>query len=323
MAAETVQTPYGIYGGVTSTDYYPDGKLQSICLEERNVILTHAGELIPFYGDETLRRKHKASVTFHQNGMIKAIALAEQQEVMTPIGSLPAELITFYDTGEICRAFPLDGKLSGFWSEEDERALNVPLTFDLGFTSFTAMISGIGFYKSGQIKSITLFPKEIISVAAAHNDSISTRQGFSLFENGALASLEPAEPTLIETPIGFLSAYDVTAHGINADINSLAFDEHGRVTRIVTSTDKIAVQVNGIQTLSTHAPRTAFTTEDDSVMIQPLSLSFDYDDKTVHITDPVYGMMCYPFSSSFILSHGKNDVVGCASGDCSTCHLCD
>jgi antitoxin component YwqK of YwqJK toxin-antitoxin module len=222
-----IQLPSGVFAGVTHHACYPDGELEGIKLSEKNMLLTHAGELIPFY-TETNRRKNKFSVEFYQNGMIKAIALNEVQEIQTPIGEFPAELVTFFETGELNRFFPLDGKIGGMWSEQEEKALTIPLSFDLPFTTFTAIISGIAFYKSGNIRSITLFPGETICLATKYGE-IVTRNGFSLYESGKLESLEPAVPTLIKTPSGPLNAFDPDAVGINADVNSLVFDENGEI----------------------------------------------------------------------------------------------
>ena len=222
-----LQLPSGVFAGVESYACYPDGELEGIKLSEKNMLVTHVGELIPSY-TETNRRKNKFSVEFYKGGMIKAIALNDVQEIQTPIGEFPAELVTFFETGELNRFFPLDGKIGGMWSEQEEKALTIPLSFDLPFTSFTAIINGIAFYKSGNIRSITLFPGETVRIATKYGE-ISTRNGFSLYESGNLESLEPAVPTLIKTPTGALNAFDPDAVGINADVNSLVFDETGEI----------------------------------------------------------------------------------------------
>ena len=321
MTDSTLQTQFGIFSGITASEYTPDGKLESITLEERNLILTHAGELIPFYGEETVRRKRKPSVTFHRNGMIKAVALEEQTEVQSPIGELPAELIVFYDSGEVKRVFPLDGKLSGFWSEADERALNIPLTFHFDFTAFQAMLSGIAFYKSGQIKSVTLYPDERIVISAGDCGAIPVRQGFSVYESGALESLEPAVPTTVQTPVGVLTAYDIAAHGINADTNSLGLDKSGRVMHIATSADRIAVHRTGDTELHSFAP--AVTDDEDGAVTvaEPLRVSFDYDGRLVSILTQD-GSRSFSFDDEFFILAGRLESGGCSGGDCSSCSLC-
>jgi len=222
-----IQLPSGVFAGVASYACYPSGELEGVKLSEKNMLVTHVGELVPCY-EETNRRKNKYSVEFYKNGMVKAVALNEVQEIQTPIGEFPAELVTFYETGELKRFFPLDGQISGMWSEKDEKALAIPLSFDLPFTSFTAIISGVAFYQGGNIRSITLFPGETISIKTEFGD-ILTRNGFSLYESGKLESLEPAAPTLIKTPKGRVKAFDPDAVGVSADVNSLVFGEDGDV----------------------------------------------------------------------------------------------
>jgi hypothetical protein len=319
MEEHMIQTPYGVFSGVTTAEHHHDGTLRSIQLEEQNVILTHAGALIPFYGEETVRRKNKASVTFHKNGMIKAVALEELTEVETPIGALPAELITFYETGELHRAFPLDGKLSGFWSEEDERALNIPLSFDLGFASFTALVSGICFYRSGQIRSVTLFPGEVIDVATRLSGSIKVRHGFSLYEDGTLRSLEPAAPIVVQTPIGTVTAYDVNSHGINADTNSLCFDVRGRVIRLVTSSDIITVSKAG-GSIRTFAPAMVSEEEDGALVPIPLDAAFGYDIRRVTLSGQC-GLEDFSFDDAFEIHGGRPQSGGC-TGHCQSCGSC-
>lgn len=314
-----LQTPYGIFSGITTNEYYPDGKIKGIRLDDKNVILTHAGELIPFYGEDSPRRKYKSTVTFHKNGMIKAVSLEEQQEVLTPIGELPAELVTFYDTGELKRVFPLDGKISGFWSEEDERALNIPLTFEFDFTSFTALISGICFYKSGDIKSLTLDSTERVEIRAGNIGPIAVRYGFSLYESGALETLEPAEPVKVMTPVGVLTAFDPNASGINADANSLTFDEQGRVTGLVTS-DRIFVHTKSGGMFSFTAKVIFADAEECGNTVVPINIGFSYDEENVVIAMDSGEIHQFCFDDDFMI---YPDITGgCSAEKCASCSLC-
>lgn len=278
-----LQTPFGVFGGICTAEYYEDGSPKSLRLDKKNVVVTHAGELIPYYSGDSQRRKYKASVKFYPGGLIKAVSLDKQQEIITPIGEFPAELVTFYPTGELKRVFPLDGQISGFWSEEDERELNIPFSFDFGFGAFTAMLVGLCFYRSGGIRSITLFPNETISVHTPVG-SLRVKNGLSLFENGRLQSLEPAGPQVIATPIGAVSACDVNAVGINADSNSVRFDESGRLISAVTSGSKIiAVAKDGSTRFFAPAEKRSPLDEKETITI-PLKLDFDYRQDTVSIT---------------------------------------
>jgi hypothetical protein len=320
MTTQTIQTPYGVYSGVAKTETYPDGRLHDICLEDRNVIVTHAGDLIPFYGAETLRRKNKASVTFHKNGMIKAVALEEQQEVMTPIGELPAELITFYDTGEVHRVFPLDGCLSGFWTEEDERALSIPLSFKLEFTEFMALLSGICFYKSGEIKSVTLFPGEQIEVTHRIYGPIKVRHGFAQYETGELASLEPAEPVRVKTPIGLLTAFDPNAIGVNADSNSLRFDREGRPIYLRTAFNRIIASRARDGKTAVFQPTVIQSDDDEDIaMLDPVELTFNYEKSTVGISDGKKSTRAFHFEDKFYVTENSKLISGCTFGNCKSC----
>jgi len=314
----TIQLPSGVFAGVESYACYPDGELEGIRLSEKNMLVTHAGELIPAY-TETHRRKIKYSVEFYKNGMIKAVALDEQQEIQTPIGEFPAELVTFFETGELKRFFPLDGKISGLWSEQEEKSLAIPFTFDLSFTKFTAVITGVGFYKSGDIRSITLFPGETITVQTKYGEII-THNGFSLYESGELESLEPLNRPQIQTPIGVIAAFDPNAVGVNADSNSLVFDKSGRVTALVTVNSRIAVTES--ERFLIFSPREVVNPLDDETMItEGLIIYFDYtgdtvtfDQSGVKTTVPING-------SGFTVVPYNSSAYTCSPSDCASCSL--
>lgn len=318
---KTIQTPFGVFSGIVNVEHHPDGTIKGIRLEEKNVIITHAGDLIPYYSEETVRRKYKSSVEFHKNGMIKSISLDKQQDVMTPIGEFPAEFVTFYDSGELKRVFPLDGKLSGFWSEDDERNLNIPFHFEFDFSAFTAQLIGLCFYKSGSIKSLTLYPGEVIDVTIQNDFVIQIKNGFSLYENGSLKSIEPALPVTVQTPMGALIAYDTDSIGINADLNSLNFDEEGRINHLLTSNNKIAA-FDSKGKLSLFVPgEIQDPLDEESVVTIPLGVGFNYENESVSITDAA------GIAHDFILKDTtfkiySAEIAHCSPTDCASCHLC-
>lgn len=316
---DRILTDFGGYCGVTTVGYYPEGMLREIRLHEKNIILTHVGDLIPCYGEDTPRRKYKAAVTFHKNGMIKAVSLETQQEITTPIGEFPAELVTFYDTGELKRVFPLDGKISGFWAEEDERALNMPFRFEFDFASFSAHLIGICFFRGGDIRSITLFPNEIISVSVPGLGNMKVKSGFSLFEGGKLNSLEPAVPVPVKTPIGTITAYDAMEEGLNADSNSLRLDEEGRIAGIITSSDEITVcdQTGAMHVFAPGEIQSPID-PDDKITV-PLKIDFDYQKSTVHIRNTDGDGKTFQFCDSFAVHPGT---VPCTPQGCANCGLC-
>ncbi len=320
LESEIIQTPYGVFAGVISSAKYPDGGIKELRLNEKNVIITHAGDLVPAYGEETPRRKYKSSVSFHKNGMIKAVALEEQQDILTPIGEFPAELVTFYDTGELKRVFPLDGQISGCWTEADERELNIPLNFDFEFAAFSAMLIGICFYKGGGIKSVTLFPGEEITVSTPAAGKIKARSGFSLFESGKLKSLEPAAPVNVRTPIGAITAFDPSALGVNADENSLRFDEDGRITALSTSVNGIAVSVRRGEARIFRPGEFVNPLDGESKMLVPLRLEFDYENEAVVVISADGEMNSFGFGEQFAVF--KAPLSSCGASDCSNCSFC-
>lgn len=312
-----LQTPFGIFGGVDTFTCYPQGELSGVRLSEKNMIVTEVGELVPAY-TETARRKNKPSVEFDRQGMVISVALDRQQEIITPIGELPVELVKFYPTGELHRVFILDGQISGFWTEEEERELNIPLSFDLGFSEFRAMINGLCFYESGEIKSITLFPGERISVATPLG-TVDTRVGLSLYESGNLKSVEPAEPVTVNTPIGNITAYDPDQIGVNADSNSLSFTEEGLIQSLITCDNAVYVQTEeGF--METFAPYIKpHPLYDDVLTVSGLKIEFDYDSRDAIIKNHKFSLD----DCGFTIEPFQRPGIHCSPADCANCSLCN
>jgi hypothetical protein len=316
-----IQLPSGVFAGVEKYSRYPDGELEGVRLSERNMLVTHAGELVPFYS-ETTRRKMKHSVGFYKSGAVRSVSLEEQQEILTPIGEFPAELATFYESGELKRFFPLDGKISGFWTEEEEQALAIPFTFDLPFSVFTAAISGVGFYKNGNIRSVTLFPKERVVINTQYG-AIAARIGFSMHPGGELASLEPAGPAAVTTPVGRLYAFDADAIGVNADTNSLTFDTSGEVTGLKTVQNRVSVQTPGGQ-LVTFGPVTRVSPLDDDDTVT-LALSVAFGPESVTLTESGSAARTFLLAEcGFTVTDaaGPAGAYGCPPAACAACSLC-
>jgi hypothetical protein len=277
---KTIQLPCGVFAGVESYTCFPSGALEGIRLSEKNMLVTHVGELVPAFTDNH-RRKNKYSVEFYASGMVKAVYLEEQQEITTPIGEFPAELVTFFESGKLKRFFPLDGKISGLWSEEEEKSLAIPLHFELPFTKFTAIISAIAFYQSGDIRSLTLFPGEVINITTKYGE-IEARHGFSLYETGEIETMEPSMPVEISTPIGVISAYDPEAHAVNADINSLGFNKEGSVIALTTKRNRVTAKTADGRLLVFSPFEIVNPLDDESFITVGLKISFDYNLRTVN-----------------------------------------
>ena len=317
---KAIQLPSGIFAGVRNHSCYPSGELEGIRLSEKNMLVTHIGELVPVY-TETTRRKNKFSVEFHKNGMVKAVALDEQQEIKTPIGEFPAELVTFYDTGELHRFFPLDGKISGFWSEEEEIKLTIPFSFDLGFAKFTSRLNGMAFYKSGTMRSITLYPDEIIDVGTPFGIA-QARNGLSLYESGELESLEPNKPISVNTPIGIFAAYDPGAVGVNADANSLVFTSEGKIKSLITAYNRIAIQTEEGELKMFRPLETVHPLYDDATLVNGMKIMFDYEMNTAEITSGETTGLFAVDKCGFHIETTGSTPLSCSPAACASCSLC-
>ena len=233
-----VNTRYGILKGVSYMDCYPDGTLRNCVVTEPCELVTPFGTLVPLFHDAEIRRKTGKAITFYPNGYLKNLPLQDQTSIPTELGILPAEYLAFYEDDSIRRVFPLDGKLSGYWTEEDERESAYEIDFQLLCGPFKSRIIGIQFYPNGSIKSITLWPGEQVSVNSPLGP-MDVRTGLAFYPGGQLKSLEPARPTPVQTPLGTVHAYDCQALGLNGDTNSLCFSEAGTLISLMISVDEI------------------------------------------------------------------------------------
>lgn len=233
-------TSYGILKGILSCDYNLDGEISSCVLNKKNEIVVGGKKLVPIYENYSVRRKDMFSIKFYDDGYIKAICLQDEEVINTKVGNFEVEKITFYKGEKIKRLFLLDGKLTGYWSEEDEYNLAVDYKFSLKFVEFSAKVISLQFYEDGNLKSLTLWPKEEVNIKVGET-LIPIRIGFSLYDNGKLKSCEPKKSTKVKTIIGEIEAYDINAIGIHGECNSLVFNEDGTVKSLITSTDSIEI----------------------------------------------------------------------------------
>ena len=193
------------------------------------------------------------TIQLYKSGEIKGIDIEGVASVQISNYHLKAEKVTFYKDGRIKKVFPLNGRLSAYWSEDEEYKLaqNIRFTFDFG--NVNNKIICVKFYKSGVIRSLTFWPEERVSIK--YKDKIiRCRTGISMFENGRLMTCEPSTPVEISTPIGNLEAFDKNSIGITGDCNSFKFDKEGNVIELITSTNTIKV-INKKGQVVIHSPR--------------------------------------------------------------------
>ena len=282
---KAIEIKYGTLNDAYISGYYSTGEVEGYKLEEKSELDILGYKLIPSYEFPDVRRKEFPSVKVYKNGNIRSILLNESTSITTKIGVFEVEKITFYEDGPINRLFLLDGKLSGYWSEDDEYNLAKTYEFNFEFASFDAKVISLHFYKTEELKSITLWPKERVKLILGGYNFIG-RIGFSLYKSGKLKSCEPFRPTTINTPIGDIEAYDMNAIGIHGDQNSLNFYEDGKIKSLITSGNTITIYNLEGDTII-HSPRKVRIYSNSEVM-DTITLTIEFIDDKV-IIDGKYG----------------------------------
>jgi hypothetical protein len=310
-------TKYGELRGISGLELFADGSIQACMVQERNELETPYGLLVPQYDDGNVRRKYTDSISFYKNSNIKSIALHQQTAIQTSIGLFPAELITFYESGKLKRLFPLNGKITGYWTEENEYELSQEYDFQFIFGNFQANIISIYYYENDAVKGLTFWPTVSVSISTPVG-KIDTRIGLSLYPNGKLKSLEPHTPLLVNTPIGNIEAYDPQPIGIHGDNNSLVFYDDGRIKSLISSNVMVSISdPNGKKAI--YGPQLKPSLLDDSSM-DVIPLHIDFSDGTVGIGNKLlthYEMDKYSFAINTLPKMLSNKCK-----DCSMCESC-
>lgn len=315
---ESFKTRYGCLNGISSIDFYDSKNIKSCTLNEENLLQTSYGNLIPQYECSSERRKYIDSINFYSNGNLKSLYLQQQAQIAAPIGPLPAELVTFYESGNIKRIFPLNGKLTAYWSEDDEYNLAEPLKINTPIGEIYKKIISLYFYEDGNIKSITFWPKDSISFNSPIGN-IEARTGISFYDDGSVKSFEPYRPTKTETPIGTILAYNNTAHGLHGDSNSVTFSKKGILESLITTTDKIDL-IDEFKVKKTYRPHLKPSIINDAGFdIVPLSIKFDEDSVQFNDEPIKYEFKKYSFSIHPNFIKLETDCSNCSecSGSCS------
>jgi len=236
--AVTVHTAYGDIPISGMVERFTDGSVMSCTPDGEVVFNTSLGPLTAQCTTDDLRRRTVQSLSFHPSGALRALPLERPTRIATPAGPIDVELVTFHPDGSLCRAFPLNGKLSGYWTQEDEGRLARPVELATPMGPVNAKLIGVCFAPGGELLSITLWPGETLDVPTAVG-VIRARVGVSFRADGSLRSLEPAKPHSVPTLAGPVQAYDLDAVGISGDLNSLGFAPDGSVARVSTSLTQV------------------------------------------------------------------------------------
>jgi len=266
-------TPFGAIETLPEIEFFPDGSVRSCIAARACPLITPLGMLVPQFTANTLRKRQLPAISFHPNGMIRNLPLEEQILVCTPAGVLPAEQVTFYESGALKRIFPLNGTLSGYWAQEDEARLATPLSVDTPFGPVETLAISLYFSPSGALRSLTLWPGTTLDVPTPLG-CIAARVGVSFFDSGVLRSLEPAEPVSVATPVGELLAYDPDAIGICGDTNSLRFRENGSLCGLTSTAHTFDVVLENGRVRRLAPPLRRHPCDGERMEAGPLCLEF-------------------------------------------------
>lgn len=230
----TIFTPFGVIEALPGVEYYSDGHVRFCIAARLSPLDTPFGVLVPQFTANTLRKRQLPTISFHPDGTIRTLPLESETIIPTPLGAMPAEQVTFYENGALKRVFPLNGALSGYWTQEDEAKLVRSLTLDTPLGVIRAALISVYFSPGGRLRSLTLWPGTTLD-APSPVGCVSTRIGVALYDSGVISSLEPAESVSVPTPLGPLLAHDPDAVGICGDRNSLRFRQNGAVLGLATT----------------------------------------------------------------------------------------
>lgn len=282
---------------VSICDRYNTGEVEALNTTSKNIIIINGNKYIPRYTSDDFRRKELPAIRLYKNGAIKSIDLEKQIEIKIGNYKFNAEKVIFYEDGNIKRIFPLNGRLSAFYSEEDEYKISPIYNLNFKFTNFSGKIISAKFYKSGFIKSITLWPKD--KVLIKHNGKlIKCKTGFSLYENGNLESIEPMKPVVVHTPIGNIEAYDDKSFKISGEDNSLKFNEDGSVKSLITSNNVIKV-INSENNYEIYSPKKGiYMGYSDILNFETVKVQFEKD-KVIINSKNTYNINEYNFQISY------------------------
>lgn len=261
--------------GITRYSIYPSGVMKDCNLDEYNQIRVGENLFVPRYRKMDERKKDNKTMSFYESGKIKSIALEERSEVETSVGTVTAELITFYEDGAIDSIFPVNGQIGFGWSMEDEEKLLEEMDFSFPFGEFQTKVIGLRFFADGSLKSMILWPGRQMELDTPIGRQ-PVRIGFRLYESGAIESFEPAVPISIQTPVGMIMAFDQHAVGVDADFNSVRFYPDGTLQSLCTNSD-IVINCPSTKEHTVFYQQLRLDMLTDEMVKLPITVSFQED----------------------------------------------
>ncbi|MCW3806704.1 hypothetical protein [Plebeiibacterium marinum] len=251
-----------------------NGNIDTVLVGEEIILETSVGNLIPRYTlDDDSGRKKEAPVKFYKTGELKSLPLEKLTEIPTSVGTIKSELVIFYKSGALYRTFPLNGKVTGFWTEENECELAEIIDIQTAVGEIKVKPIYLQFYETGELESLLFWPNEHVKITTDMGEML-IRKGISFYKNGKVKGFEPLEELAVNSPIGKLKVFDPDPNGIQAESHSLCLNEDGSVQSVITSSNQIVVKKGSVE-YKRFSPKlvTSYCNE-NAFFISPLKIVF-------------------------------------------------
>lgn len=253
-----------------------NGNIDTVLLSEEVILETSVGNLIPRYTLDEEGRKKESPVKFYKTGELKSLPLEERLEIPTSVGDIKSELLIFHKNGSLSRTFPLNGQVSGFWTEADEfklaEAINIPTS--IGVLKVKPIY--IQFYETGELDSILFWPSEKVKINTPVGE-VLIHKGICFHKNGALKGFEPTQKVTVESPIGTINAFDPDPIGMHAENHSINFYDDGSIQSVITTSSRITVREDGAKTQNFAPKLMASYCKENAFFVAPLKVTFEDD----------------------------------------------
>lgn len=256
-----------------------NGNIDTVIAGEKVTLETTVGNLVPRYTLDEQSRKKESPVKFYKTGELKSVPLEEATAVATPAGTIKSELVTFYKNNALWRIFPLDGQISGYWTEENEYELAETIAIPTSLGTISVKPIYLQFYETGELESILFWPNERVTIATSVGN-VTIRKGICFHKNGSVKGFEPAGEINIKTPIGMVKVFDPDPNGILAESHSVNFYDNGEIESVITASSQVKVITDGDE-YKHFSPKivTSYCNENE-FFISPLKIIFKNDSIT-------------------------------------------
>lgn len=260
-----------------------NGNIDTVLVSEEVILETSVGNLIPRYTLDEEGRKKEAPVKFYKTGELKSLPLEEATEIPTSIGAVKSELLIFYKNGSLWRSFPLNGQVSGFWTEENEYALAETIEIPTSIGTISVKPIYLQFYETGELESILFWPGEQVKINIPTGE-VRIHKGICFHPNGQLKGFEPIDEMTMESPIGSLKVYDRDPNGMHAENHSINFYEDGSIQSITTSSNQVIVTNGSIESQCFSPKIISSYCNENTFFLSPLKIVFE-EDRLTFIND--------------------------------------